>query len=146
MLYKQSAGVIIAQKKRDLVQYLLLRNRKGEWGFPKGGIEEGETLLETACRETKEETGIEKLQFQKGFKERIQYSYQRENKKFWKTVDYFLAISGSKKIKLSSEHNKYLWLPYQLALTKVIFPNQKEILKKAQRHLSSKLLPAKTNL
>jgi 8-oxo-dGTP diphosphatase len=31
----------------------------GEWSFPGGGIEFGETVFETAERETKEETGLD---------------------------------------------------------------------------------------
>jgi tRNA nucleotidyltransferase (CCA-adding enzyme) len=146
MLYKQAAGAIIVQKRLGLTQYLLLCNSRGEWGFPKGGVEKGETLPETARREVREETGIEKLKFQKGFKEQIQYSYQQNNEKFWKTVDYFLAINENEKIKLSSEHDEYLWLPYQAALDKIVFLNQKEILKKVQRYLGFKLLSTKINL
>ena len=145
MVYKRAAGIVVFQKKLGLIQYLLLRNLRGEWGFPKGGVKGGETLLETARRETREETGIEELEFQKGFEEQIQYSCQQNNKKFWKTVDYFLAFNKNEKVKLSPEHNEYLWLSYQAALDKIVFPNQKEILKKAQWRLSSKLFPAKTN-
>ncbi len=131
MAHKKAAGIIVFQEKLGLIRYLLLCNLRGEWGFPKGGAKGGETILETALRETKEETGIEELEFQKGFKEQIQYSCQRSNRKFWKTVDYFLALNKNREVKLSSEHNKYLWLPYQAALKKMIFSSQKEILKKA---------------
>lgn len=36
------------------------------WDFPKGIVEEGETPLEAACRETAEETGIRRLSFPYG--------------------------------------------------------------------------------
>lgn len=37
---------------------LLLQHRTGEWVFPKGHIEDGETLLEAALREVEEESGV----------------------------------------------------------------------------------------
>ncbi len=37
---------------------LLIRNRNGHWGLPKGHWESGELLEETAIREVREETGI----------------------------------------------------------------------------------------
>jgi ADP-ribose pyrophosphatase YjhB (NUDIX family) len=37
---------------------LLVRNRKGHWGLPKGHWENGELLVETAAREVREETGL----------------------------------------------------------------------------------------
>jgi ADP-ribose pyrophosphatase YjhB (NUDIX family) len=38
---------------------LLIRNRFGHWGLPKGHWEAGELLAETAIREVREETGLE---------------------------------------------------------------------------------------
>ncbi len=37
---------------------LLVRNRRGHWGLPKGHWEPGELLTETAAREVLEETGL----------------------------------------------------------------------------------------
>ncbi|MGY2892309.1 NUDIX hydrolase [Deinococcus sp. UYEF24] len=37
---------------------LLVRYRSGAWAFPKGHVEPGETLLQTAVREVQEEGGV----------------------------------------------------------------------------------------
>ncbi len=37
---------------------LIVQNKEGHWWFPKGHMEEGETEVMTAVRETKEETNI----------------------------------------------------------------------------------------
>lgn len=41
------------------LKYLLVREKNGFWGFPKGHMERGETEQETAGREIKEETALE---------------------------------------------------------------------------------------
>ncbi len=42
----------------------LVRNRPGtDWFFPKGGVEAGESLEETARREIAEETGLTELEY-----------------------------------------------------------------------------------
>jgi len=51
--HTQSAGVIIF----DGDQVLILRSGS-KWSFPKGGLEDGESLMDAAIRETQEETGL----------------------------------------------------------------------------------------
>ena len=40
-------------------EYLLITNHKGHWIFPKGIIDPGETAVETAIKEAREEAGIQ---------------------------------------------------------------------------------------
>ena len=42
-------------------------------------MEKDETPLETALRETKEETGISDVEFIDGFKEEIEYNFYADN-------------------------------------------------------------------
>ena len=37
---------------------IVVEQNGNSWAFPKGGIEEGETMFETALREIREETGL----------------------------------------------------------------------------------------
>lgn len=52
----QKAGLIIYSKNTGKI--LLIQSNGNLWGFPKGSIEEGETVEECAIRETYEETGL----------------------------------------------------------------------------------------
>lgn len=40
-------------------EILLVKNDRGNWGIPKGGLEPGESYKQCAFRELKEETGID---------------------------------------------------------------------------------------
>ena len=50
-----SCGVIVTDCKRLLLGHA---TRSPRWDIPKGGVEPGETLVEAACRELREETGL----------------------------------------------------------------------------------------
>ena len=52
MKHEKSCGCIIIEDKK----VLLIKQTNGIWGFPKGHVEEGETLKQTAVREVAEET------------------------------------------------------------------------------------------
>ena len=51
----RSAGGIVV---RDASVLLVHRPRYGDWSFPKGKLEDGETWEEAALREVEEETGL----------------------------------------------------------------------------------------
>lgn len=56
----RAAGGIVCRPTDDGTEVLLVhRPRYDDWSLPKGHIDEGETALEAALREVREETGYE---------------------------------------------------------------------------------------
>ena len=58
MKTKYSAGTAIVYKGKILLAHTTGRKWSGGYGIPKGGIDEGESKVEAAIRETYEEVGI----------------------------------------------------------------------------------------
>ena len=133
MKKERSAGVVVCMEKPDGNRFLLLNYPTGHWDFVKGKIEQGETLHQTAVRETKEETGISDLEFVEGFEEKINYNFQFEGELIQKEVVFFLAKTKTDTVNVSHEHLDYTWLDYENALEKVTYQNAKNILSKANK-------------
>ena len=137
MREQKSAGIVLFRNDSDKNEFLLLNYPQGHWDFVKGKIEQNETSHETALRETKEETGITNIEFVDGFEESVEYDFRFKKEDIHKKVIFFLAKTNEKNIKLSHEHNDYLWLEYNDALKKTTFENAKNVLTKANKFLSS---------
>lgn len=142
MPLEKSAGAVIFRREKGKIFYLLLhypptkRGAKSDyWDFPKGHIEKGESQLDTAKREVKEETGLEDLKFVDGFKEWIKYFFRYKGRTIFKIVTFYLAETETKDVKISFEHMGYEWLPYDKATRQLTFKNAKGILKKANNFL-----------
>jgi len=137
MREQKSAGIVLFRNDLDKNEFLLLNYPQGHWDFVKGKIEQNETSHETALRETKEETGITNIEFVDGFEESVEYDFRFKKENIHKKVIFFLAKTNEKNIKLSHEHNDYLWLEYNDALKKTTFENAKNVLTKANEFLSN---------
>ena len=134
---EKSAGIVLFRNDSGKNEFLLLNYPQGHWDFVKGKIEKNETLHEAALRETREETGISNIEFFDGFEESVEYDFRFKKEDIHKKVIFFLAKTDEKNIKLSHEHNDYLWLEYSDALKKTTFENAKNVLTKANEFLSS---------
>ena len=100
---KQAAHVIVNDNGRIL---LLLRSagwKAGYWGPPGGIADEGESIKDTAIRETFEETGLTIE------KEDLHFLMAKVNRGFG-SVWFYTTDKFSGDIKLSWEHKRYIWL------------------------------------
>ena len=132
---EKSAGIVLFRNASSKNEFLLLNYPQGHWDFIKGKIERNETPHETALRETREETGISNVEFMDGFEESVEYDFRFKKEDIHKKVIFFLAKTDEKNVKLSHEHNDYLWLEYNDALKKTTFENAKNVLSKANKFL-----------
>ena len=115
---------------------MLLKHRfGGHWSFPKGHVEEGETEIQTALREVKEETGLS-ITLEEGFRQSVEY-YPRPNIK--KQVVYFLGYADNDKIKRQEEEiSEIRWVPLRYAHREVTFRNDKNLINHAKKYLKKK--------
>jgi bis(5'-nucleosidyl)-tetraphosphatase len=108
----QAAGVILCRMDRSIPRFLLLKDaRHDTWGFPKGHCDRGESLEETARRETMEETGYTGLSLLPGFHKTVRYRYPPPGGGALrdKEVHYFLARIDAGREVLSAEHSEAIW-------------------------------------
>jgi bis(5'-nucleosidyl)-tetraphosphatase len=131
---ERSAGAVVFRDSPGGRSYILLQNA-GRWDFPKGGIEKGESELQTVRREVSEETGITELEIIPGFRKVIEYFYRRDGKNIHKQVVYMLARTTQDKVKISWEHQGFGWFSYPQALEKASYGNSKVTLTDAEEFL-----------
>lgn len=85
-----AGGLVLSRTDPELVALISHKNRGGraDWCIPKGHVEAGEDLAQTAIREIGEETGIEAEVVEKLGE--ITYSFKIGPQRIKKTVHHFL--------------------------------------------------------
>lgn len=120
----KGAGIFFTDGKRVL---LLKRSEKGDgfntWGLPGGKVEEGETDIDAAIREAKEECGKVRGQ-------RFADLTEKDGMHEWKT--FFFRVDKPFKCKLSDEHKDYKWVGIRNIKKYELHPKLKENL---DRHI-----------
>jgi 8-oxo-dGTP pyrophosphatase MutT (NUDIX family) len=139
---ERSAGGIVVDVHDGVARIAVIarRNRAGrvEWCLPKGHMEHGETLPETAAREVAEETGIEgRVLTELGT---IDYWFATSSARVHKYVHHFLleATGGSLTIDNDPDHEAIdvAWLPLREAHEHLTFPNERRIARQAWQRLA----------
>ncbi len=132
-LYESSCGAVVYRIINGQVRFLLIKNKRSlNWGFPKGHMERGEDEHATAYREVLEETGI-RINFLPDFRFKSEYSIQNRIEK--KVIIFLATTTDTRTIIQKEEIEEYLWLEYPKALESLRFPNDKQILTKANEYL-----------
>jgi 8-oxo-dGTP pyrophosphatase MutT (NUDIX family) len=128
MKYEKSCGAVIFDEDKVLV----IQQVKGHWGFPKGHVEEGETEVETAIREIKEETNLD-VEIDDIHRYVERYSPE---KGIEKDVVFFIAKKVGGEIKVQEEEVKATeWLLPNDAMDRLTFDSSKNILSKVMKDL-----------
>ena len=127
-----SAGAVVFTLIDHDLKYVIIHDNNGNYGFPKGHQEKGETLNETAIREIKEEIGID-IELLDDFKKEIFYTLPSGN---IKQAIYFLATYNNQELKpQEGEINKIMLLSYKEAYNLINFVDVKNILESANNYI-----------
>lgn len=126
--YENSCGAIVFNENTEKI--LLVKMHNGNWGFPKGHIENNETKEETAIREVQEETNVN-IKIIPNFEREIKYI---PNEKTIKKVTIFAGITQDEDVKIDTfEIEAFQWCTYEEALKLVTYKLQKDVLEKARK-------------
>jgi ADP-ribose pyrophosphatase YjhB (NUDIX family) len=126
-----SAGGVVHRSNDGRVEIALVHRRKPPlWALPKGTPDSGETLEETALRETREETGLEvEIEQPLGA---IRYFFVRGTTRFHKTVHFFLMRPlGGALDAHDAEFDEVRWWQVEEALKLMTHRTERSVVERA---------------
>lgn len=132
-----SAGGVIFRRD-DGGQVLLIKDSYGNWGFPKGHLEPGESAREAAVRESREETGIRSLEV-RGPVGSTDWYFRQGDSVIHKYCDYFLMeTAGAQRASAQAAEGVQacVWLSPEEAMSRISYENARRILERALERLS----------
>jgi 8-oxo-dGTP pyrophosphatase MutT (NUDIX family) len=111
-----ASGLILRRPTPAGDRWLMLKASKhGEWGFPKGHQDHGETALQTAMRECAEECGIGLVAIEGA---PLEATYLLPSGRS-KTVIYYPAVTSETAVLLSHEHDACAWLSAEAVIRRL---------------------------
>ena len=129
---RKGVGVVLLNKNNQIFVARRIDNPKDFWQMPQGGIDKGETPLEAAYRELKEETSIKSVKIIQEIKDEITYNlpdnllgiiwkgkYKGQTQK-WLVMKF---LGDVKEIDLKTKHPEFLewkWINIENITDKVV--------------------------
>ena len=130
---EKSCGAIVYKIENNEYKFLLVYQNNGHYSFPKGHVEEGESEIETALREIKEETNLS-VKIDDGFRYALEYLVEPKN--VMKDAVYFIATPISHDLHAQEgEISECIWCSFEEAYDKLNFENIREVFEKAYNYI-----------
>ena len=116
---------------------LVRRHHPPLWALPKGTPDSGETLAETAIRETSEETGL-LVEIEEPITA-ITYFFVHGRTRFHKTVHFFLMHAiGGRLEDHDHEFDEVGWFPIEVALQQMTHATERGVVQSAVELLGAR--------
>jgi 8-oxo-dGTP pyrophosphatase MutT (NUDIX family) len=134
---RSAGGVIYRRRADEALEVLLIRDGYGNWGWPKGHVEAGETVEAAALRECSEETGLSRL----GVREWVgttDWYFRSGANLIHKFCDYFLVEADPAELTLPQRAEGIQacrWLPAEDAGGLLTYTNARYVLAAALERL-----------
>jgi 8-oxo-dGTP pyrophosphatase MutT (NUDIX family) len=121
------AGGVVCKADGRAIKYLLVRPKRApdEWVFPKGHIEKGESIEQTAVREVEEETGV--------IAQAVAPLGMIEFKVNGKSVRAQFLLMQFVSQQASSEEREIKWAQFERALRLLTHAQNRSLLRSAER-------------
>jgi diadenosine hexaphosphate hydrolase (ATP-forming) len=133
-----TAGGMVFRRTAEEVEILMIQDRLGRWTIPKGHVERGESLEQTALREVREETGLRELRI-RGRLDKIHFFYRKEGKLILMTTMVFLMEAVGDSDRLVPENNEGIadvkWFSRQQALELIEYKDTERLFRIGLRRL-----------
>lgn len=136
-----SAGGLVHRVADGRLQFALVHRREPRlWALPKGTPNAGETIEETAVRETREESGLE-VRVEAPISS-ITYFFVRGRTRFHKTVHFFLMepIGGDLALH-DHEFDEVRWVELDEALRLMSHATERSVVEEAAALLAARDAP-----
>lgn len=128
---------VLRQGTAGLEVLALRRSRQGRcpgsWEVVHGSIEAGETPLDAARREMREETGLAPIRFYNLSRVESFYRHKVDEVGF---IPVFVALVDSSEVHQSEEHDAFEWLSLHAAQGRLAWPRERRALEDIQILLS----------
>lgn len=132
-----SSGGVVSRKRDSRIEVALIaRSGKTVWCLPKGAVEKGESLEETAHREVEEETGLSGSVLEKIDDIDYWFYWKPDKTRYHKTVHFFLLRYEKGEPRSDDiEVDDVQWVPIDEAIEKLTYPNEQTIMRKVKEML-----------
>ena len=133
-----SAGGVVHRAEGGSAQIVLVHRRLPSlWALPKGTPDSGETLAETAIRETREESGLA-VEIEEPITA-ISYFFVHRRTRFHKTVHFFLMRPiGGRLEDHDHEFDEVRWVQIEEALELMTHATEREVVLQAAALLAAR--------
>ena len=117
----------------EFLQLLRSRDRYmgGTWQVVRGGIEPGETAVDAALRELREETALAPKEFYR--LGNVESFHTIVDDTLWHSAAFCAIVGREQEVCLNPEHDDYRWMPCERIDAQTMWASERSVLRDLQR-------------